>query len=277
MLKHTFCHIQGIGVKTETRLWNEGILCWDDWQEQSGIKLSKQSRMEIPKIFETSLDALKNNDPNFFCDRLASSDQWRIFPQFRNSTAYIDIETTGLGIDAEITTIALYNGTKVFYYVNGRNLDEFIGDVQQYAVLVSYNGKSFDVPVIENFFRIKLNQAHIDLRYVLSRLGYKGGLKGCEKQMGISRGVLNGVDGYFAVLLWSQYENYNDEKALETLLAYNIEDTVNLERLLVEAYNQNILNTPFAEQLSLPRPPEPQLPFSPDLQCVEKIKRHYYR
>jgi len=231
--------------------------------------------MEIHEIFEISLDALKNHNPNFFCDRLTSSDQWRIFPHFRNSTAFIDIETTGLGEDSEITTIALYNGSEVFYYVNGRNLEDFIKDIAKYSVVVSYNGKGFDVPFIERFFRVKLPQAHIDLRYVLSRLGFKGGLKGCEKQMGINRGVLDGVDGYFAVLLWHQYQRYDDEAALETLLAYNIEDTVNLERLLVEAFNRNLLKTPFAKKLSLPYPPEPMLPFQADLGCVEKLKRQH--
>lgn len=275
MLHHTFCHIHGIGTKTERRLWEAGILNWGDWPDHPGISIPKRSRMEIPDIFETSLDALDKSDPNFFCDRLTNGDHWRIFPHFRSSTAYIDIETTGLGENSEITTIALYDGNKVFYYVNGKNLEDFIEDINRYTVLVSYNGKGFDVPFLERFFKIKLDQAHIDLRFVLARLGFKGGLKGCEKQLGINRGALDGVDGYFAVLLWNRYEQYNDERALETLLAYNIEDTVNLERLLVEAYNRNLGKTPFYNQLSLPCPSEPVLPFIPDPACIERIKQYY--
>ena len=49
--------------------------------------------------------------------------------------------------------------------------------------IVSYNGKSFDVPFIENYFGIQLSHAQIDLRYVLGSLGYIGGLKGCERQL----------------------------------------------------------------------------------------------
>jgi hypothetical protein len=232
--------------------------------------------MEIPAIFEHSAEALDRNDAHFFCERLASCDQWRIFSHFRESTAYIDIETTGLGEDAEITTIALYDGKEVFHYVNGRNLTDFIEDIGRFSVLVSYNGKGFDVPFIENFFNIRLNQAHIDLRFVLARLGFRGGLKGCEKQLGIDRGALDGVDGSFAVSLWHQYDRYNDEKALETLLAYNIEDTVNLERLLVEAWNRNLGRTPFAEDLLLPFPEAPRLIFQPDLDCVARIRRQFY-
>lgn len=277
MLQHTFCHINGIGTKTEKMLWQSGILSWGDWHEHPRHKLSKRSRLEIPEIFETSLDALEKNDPLFFCDRLGVDDQWRIFSHFRNSTCFLDIETTGLSMESEITTIALYDGTRINYYINGHNLHDFVEDIQNYTVLVSYNGKGFDVPFLQKFFQIELNQAHIDLRFVLARLGFKGGLKGCEKQLGINRGALDGVDGYFAVLLWHRYQQYNDEKALETLLAYNIEDTVNLERLLVEAYNRNLAKTPFAEELFLPYPPAPELPFQPDLDCVDKLKHNYYR
>ena len=274
MLQHTFCHIHGIGEKTERRLWDAGITHWHKWQEPIGVPLSKRSKMEIPVIFEMSLDALKNHDPLFFANRFASGDTWRLFTEFRPTTAYLDIETTGLGDEAEITTIALYDGEQVHAYVNGRNLEDFLEDVQRYKVLVSYNGKSFDIPFIERHFGTRLHHAQIDLRFVLAKLGIKGGLKGCERQLGINRGALDGVDGSFAVALWHQYERENDEKALNTLLAYNIEDTVNLERLLVEAWNRNILNTPFTEYL-LPYPELPRLDFHPDHECVERVKRQF--
>jgi hypothetical protein len=274
MLQHTFCHIPGIGNTTEQRLWSSGITSWSEWHEQSTVRLPNSSRTEIVDLLTDSHKAL-THDPAFFTSRLPNSEQWRIFPHFREHSAYIDIETTGLGEDAELTTIALYDGAEVRYYVNGDNLEEFPDDVRKFKVLISYNGKSFDIPFLERYFRITLDQAQIDLRYVLARLGFKGGLKGCEKMLGIERGGLDGVDGYFAVLLWREYETSNDIKALETLLAYNIEDTVNLERLMVEAYNRNVACTPFAKQLSLPFPEPPPLPFQADMACVERIKRRY--
>lgn len=271
MLQQTFCHVQGIGLATEKKLWEAGILTWDDWQDHSPVKRINASNNLIRTVLSESRTSLVGN-PSFFTDRLASSEHWRIYPHFRSQTAFIDIETTGLNYDAEITTVALYDGKQIKTYINGRNLDDLVEDIDQYQVIVSYNGKSFDIPFIEKLFRIKLNQAHIDLRYIMARLGFKGGLKGCEKQLGINRGSLDGVDGYAAVLLWHQYQNYGDEKALETLLAYNIEDTVNLEQLLVYAYNLNIKSLPFADQLFLDHPEVPVIPFRPDQVCVEKIK-----
>ncbi len=277
MLNQTFCHIPGIGMKTERKLWEAGITGWTDWQNlSSSVRLSAAIKIDAVKVLNSSLTALED-DPAFFTDMLSSTEPWRIFPHYRDRTAYLDIETTGLDDYAEITTIALYDGQDVCTYVNGRNLDDFVQDIQKYQVIVSYNGKSFDVPFLERHFRIKLKQAQIDLRYVLARLGFKGGLKGCEKQMGLNRGNLDGVDGYFAVLLWQQYTQNNDEQALETLLAYNIEDTVNLERLMVEAYNRNVQTTPFAEELSLSFPNPPANPFIADYDCIERIKRGFQR
>lgn len=272
MLKHTFLHIPGIGAKTEKRLWEAGITSWAGMSGSIPFRLPAAARFDLEGTLEQSRLALPAS-PRFFTDRLPASEVWRIFPHYRHRTVYLDIETTGLGEGAEITTIALYDGRKIKTYVNGKNLDDFIDDITEYKVIVSYNGRTFDIPFLEKFFKIKLNHAQIDLRYVLARLGLKGGLKGCEKQMGIDRGELDGVDGYFAVLLWQQYVNYNDVNALDTLLAYNISDTVNLERLAVEAYNRNIAATPFAGELTLPLPVLPRLEIQPDMTCVRTIRR----
>ena len=272
MLTHSFIHLPGIGVKTEENLWQAGIHNWPQWQDNPPVKLPNSSLPQLSSLLNTSLEEL-NKGPDFFHKRLPANEQWRLFSHFRDRTAYLDIETTGLGPNAEITTIALYDGHDVHCYVNGRNLDDFEEDIWNYEILVTYNGKCFDIPVLERSFCIKLSHAHIDLRYILAKLGFKGGLKGCEKQLGMNRGDLDGVDGYFAVLLWQDYINNNNEKALETLLAYNIEDTVNMERLLVEAYNRNVRSTPFGEDLLLGLPKTPPILYQSDSSTVERIRK----
>lgn len=271
MLSHSFIHLPGIGTKTEERLWQAGIHNWPQWQDNPPLRLPNSSLPELSDLLHSSMEELKKG-PSFFSARLPANEQWRLFSHFRDRTAYLDIETTGLGQQAEITTIAVYDGSEVHCYVNGRNLADFEKDICNYEILVTYNGKGFDIPVIERSFSIKLNHAHIDLRYILAKLGFKGGLKGCEKQLGIHRGELDGVDGSFAVLLWQDYIHNGNEKALETLLAYNIEDTVNLERLLVEAYNRNVLSTPFGKNLTLPLPKAPPIPYLSDFHTVERLR-----
>lgn len=273
MLTNSFQHIPGIGAVTEEQLWASGLLNWQNVTPENALKISPKRLETIATYTKESFEHLEKNNPAYFAELLPAKEHWRIFNEFRDWTAYIDIETTGIRLYGfEITTIALYDGKNIRYYIQGQNLEEFVEDIQNYNVIVTYNGKTFDVPFIEGQFGIKLNHAHIDLRYILKSLGYSGGLKRCEKALGLDRGDLDGVDGYFAVFLWHDYQQNNNEKALETLLAYNIEDVVNLETLMVMAYNMKIKDTPFNDTHELPLPQMPEIPFKPDLQTIDRIK-----
>jgi len=275
MLPSTFSHIPGIGLKTEQRFWENGVCRWNDFDRRLLPGLSPARCSEIEKYIEESLVQL-NVSPNFFTGLLKPARHWRIFPHFRAKTAYLDIETTGGAYgDDHITAITLYDGNRINTYVWGENLEDFLDDVFSFQVLVTFNGKSFDVPMIERHFSIKLEHAHIDLRYVLASLGYKGGLKSCEKQLHLHRGELEGVDGYFAVLLWYEYINNHNQKALETMLAYNVLDTVNLEVLMVEAYNLFLDKLPFAHDYPLDYPVCPSNPFIPDYGTIDRLRSKF--
>ena len=80
------------------------------------------------------------------------------------------------------------------------------------------------------------------------------------------------MDGYFALLLWDDYQRNKHYKALETLLAYNIHDVVSLERLMVLVYNLKLKETPFNEAHHLALLSSPEIPFQVDLETIEKIK-----
>ena len=277
MLTQSFQHIPGIGAKMERQLWEAGVPDWDGFSGAGPMGLSPHRRETIKAHIEASRHHLAANNPKFFLDLLPPDRHWCIFPEFRASVAYLDIETTGLSRwDSDITTIALYDGTTIRYYVQGRNLEDFLHDIKAYSVIVTYNGKTFDIPFIEGYFKTRLTHGHIDLRYVLKSLGYGGGLKSCEKALGLDRGDLDGVDGYFAVLLWRDYQRNRNEKALETLLAYNIEDVVNLETLMVLAYNMKMEQMPFLPSCSLPMLKAPEIPFKADPATLARIKRLVY-
>ena len=273
MLKNTFIHIPGIGIKTERRFWNSGIHNWNDFTQNCPVRLSKSKMDTVASYLEKSKQNREFSNPNYFSDLLPANQHWRFFPEFRESTVYLDIETTGLESWGNIiTTIALYDGKSITYYINGQNLNDFSNDIEKYKVIVTYNGRTFDVPFIERYFDIKLDHAHIDLRYILGSLGYRGGLKSCETKLGIDRGDLAGVDGFFAVLLWHDYKRKGNKKALETLLAYNIQDVLTLENLMVIAYNIKNKDTPFYKK-QLPAPVLPEIPFEVDMETVDRIKR----
>jgi uncharacterized protein len=232
MLKNTFCHLPGIGLSSERRFWDFGLQCWEDLVSAYTVNLTWKRRNSLVNHVRESFEHFEKSNPKYFVELLPSDQQWRLFPDFREKVAYLDIETTGLSDKDQITTMAVYDGRSIFYYVQGQNLKSFKEDIKKYSVIVTYNGKCFDVPFIERYLKITINQAHIDLRFLLQSLGYKGGLKGCERKLGIDRGDLSDVDGFFAILLWEDFKRNNNQKALETLLAYNIQDVVNLETLM---------------------------------------------
>jgi uncharacterized protein YprB with RNaseH-like and TPR domain len=273
MLKNTFQHIPGIGKQTEARIWSAGVTDWDCLKAPHRTNLPGKKAAALAAGCRESRMQFDSGNPAYFEKLLSASLGWRIFPEFRQHTVYLDIETDGLdSYYGRITTIALYDGVDIFWYVQGQNLDDFLTDIKKYTVVVTYNGKTFDVPFIQEYFRTNLPHAHIDLRYVLASLGYKGGLKRCEKSLGVGRGSLDGIDGAFAPLLWEEYQIRGSRDALETLLAYNIKDVVNLETLMVKAYNLKIAETPFARTHRIPLPGAPQIPFKPHRQTVERIR-----
>ncbi|MBP8645456.1 MAG: ribonuclease H-like domain-containing protein [Syntrophobacteraceae bacterium] len=272
MLRNTFCHVPGIGLITERRLWNLGIHCWEQLLSHPPSVIGRHA-VSSREVLHRSMVSLKKGDIRFFAHHLPSCEMWRLFAEFRDSTAYLDIETTGMGPPHDhITTIALYDGNALFHYVHGRNLEDFREDIRRYRLIVTYNGKCFDIPFLRSSLGIPMNHVHLDLRYLLKNLGYGGGLKNCEKQLGLDRGRLEGVDGSFAVLLWDEYVRKRDRKALETLLAYNLMDAANLEILMVKAYNLKMENTPFATDGMLPLPSPPVLPFEPDEDTISRLR-----
>lgn len=270
MIINTFCHIPTITSKDEKMLWNSGIYKWESYSSELVKNFKNYKLKKIEEYLDISHNNLINKNPHFFAKTLKNADHWRLFREFRESIAYIDIETTGLTEYDNITTIALYDGKDIKTYVNGRNLESFQNDIQNYKIIVTYNGKCFDVPFIKRSLGIEMNHVHIDLRYVLYSLGYKGGLKACEKRLGISRNELENIDGYFAVVLWNEYQKTKNEELLNTLLAYNIEDVINLELLMVIAYNIKLSATPLKDLFEIPMPERPNVSFKPNINLVNK-------
>jgi len=104
------------------------------------------------------------------------------------------------------------------------------------------------------FPALTVPSVHIDLRFVLYRLGIAGGLKRIEAALGIGdRAGVEGIGGLDAVRLWQEYRRGNRD-ALERLVRYNRADTVNLEPLLQRAVRELEDRLRAAAELSPPVP-----------------------
>ena len=234
MLARTFVFLPGIGPVREARLWKRGVHAWADYRalhHVRGIRPRMKARHdELLTLAEASL----GRDPRFFASVLPPQEQWRAFSHFREGAAYLDIETRGERESNDVTVVGVRLRGRSRMFVRGVDytpaaVAEFLRDA---TALVTFNGASFDLPMLAADGVEIPHVPHVDLRLVLNRAGYEGGLKRIEETLGFARDpAVQGLSGYDAVKLWRRWEREGDKEALERLLAYNAADFENLEPL----------------------------------------------
>ena len=132
----------------------------------------------------------------------------------------------------------IFDGARTHTYVAEDNLDQLPEDLKRYSLLVTFNGASFDLPFLCRRFGNIFDHLHVDLRFALMRLGYQGGLKKIERELGVGRADdIADISGEQAVWLWREYQRGSQE-ALDLLVEYNRADVVNLEFLMQFAYER---------------------------------------
>jgi len=232
LVERSFFHIPHIGAASEVRLWTAGCHDWDCFlSEPERWPLSQNQRRSAVEMVAHSRDALHARDHRFFQEAMPN-EVWRCWSAFRDKVVYLDIETDGgFGPDA-VTIIGLYDGFEFRCLVKGKDLDEFPEIMADKAMIVTFFGSGFDLPMLRKRFpQVPLDQIHFDLCPGFRRIGMRGGLKQIERDVGIERtDGAYGLNGRDAIFLWNRYR-YGDLGALDRLIAYNRADVVNLEAL----------------------------------------------
>ncbi len=230
MLRKTFVHVPGIGATTERSLWKQGCVDWQAYVAGHGEYSTGQAdRRAVLDFIRESEAALTSARHQFFAKHLGLKDSWRAYTEFKDSCVYLDIETDG----SSITMIGLYDGTSYTCLLKGASLENFRDLISRYAMIVTFCGGTFDLPALQKAFgATTFDQIHIDLCPLLRKVGYRGGLKRIERELGIVRPTeVEGLTGFDAVVLWRRYYGLGDQRALERLIAYNREDCINLAPL----------------------------------------------
>ncbi len=272
-LYNSFTFVKGIGLKTELTLKELGINCWNDVIKLQCPELFPNQKWNtLLNGVKLAKGALKVLDVSQLTSLIPKIQHWKMIPNFIDRIAYLDIKTTDLSPQySYITTIAVYDGARVHDFVKGDNLNEFPAFISKFPAITTFYGKSFDIPFIKKEMGIDFNQIHFDVCFLLKRLKIKGGLKRIEKRFGVSRGELEDLDGYSAVLLWKKFKKTKKKEYLETLLAYNNEDVINLEFLLYQAYNLLVVKEhTLTSPLRLPKK-EIKNPFLTNKRVVDEI------
>ncbi|HLD04220.1 MAG TPA: ribonuclease H-like domain-containing protein [Candidatus Nanoarchaeia archaeon] len=233
MIEQSFIFLKDVSYKTENLIWSQA----KDWNSflsapaLSGISSRKkffhdaQLRQAQKILLSENIHALAKLFPK--------REHWRLYDWFKDEAVFLDIETSmSYG---NITVIGLYDGKETKQLVKGFNLDKDLlkRELSQYKLLITFNGASFDLPVIQRYFKdILPNIPHIDLRSVCTRIGWTGGLKKIEQDIGIKRpGELDGMAGGDAIILWDKFIHTEDRSYLDKLLLYNEQDILNLKPL----------------------------------------------
>jgi len=236
MLRNTFLHLPGIGEVTERKLWNQGVLDWDDLEIFSPrqLQLFKDEKYRTQSPLEISRAALEAEDAAFFSDRLPSSDQFRIAASFPHKTLFVDIETTGLSrYYDEITLVGWDLDGDFDVCIQGQSMEQMYEAFNAAAVIVTFNGSLFDLPFLKQECPdLSIPGCHIDLRFAARPVGISGGQKKIEDELGLERPeALQSMSGETAPVLWHNYR-WGDTASLQRLINYNRADIQGMKWIL---------------------------------------------
>ena len=236
MLPFTFNFLQGIGESTERLLWESGITSWDTFLQRASVPgISAFRKALYDTKLEEANEQWRQRNSRYFGKTLKTRDHWRLYPHFRSNAAFLDIETNGLPSPyGEITVVGIYGRGHMTSLIQGETLseDRLQEELASYDLLVTFFGSGFDLPFLKaKYPQVTLDHPHLDLCFAARRLGFKGGLKSIEHELGCNRATsIDGLTGWDAVRLWEEWQSGN-RASRDILIEYNEADCKNLEPL----------------------------------------------
>ena len=250
MIRSTFQLVPGIGPGRERSLWAAGFRDWSQVRA-AGAKDLPLPALLLPalmKALDTLETAWSNRDLVTLATLIPQSEHWRLFGAFSDTAVYLDIETDR---EEGVTVVGVLDQEGPKLLMAGRSLSDMklAAHVPTDCLLITFNGSSFDVPVLrKEFLQWLPPTAHMDLRHVWTKLGHWGGLKALEDVQGIGRPAhIKNLDGSHASWLW-RHARLGDRDALLKLAEYNLYDTVNLRTLAAMGFNKMLEKHGFEEQ-----------------------------
>lgn len=231
------------GPRREQRLWEAGVTHWSAYDgAPARAQLRGAAHIALREAIVSANDALAAGDAARLGALLPAGEHWRLFSEFGKDAAYLDIETCDdVKGFAGISAIGWLDRRGLRLVLAGRDLERFPELARGWSMLVSFNGLSFDVPILRRAFPDwQPPSAHVDLRHLLARLGVCGGLKAIERQLSALHlqrpahvAALTGGDTGW---LFRRGRD-GDRAALRRFAEYNLYDVIALPTLMAHAHN----------------------------------------
>ena len=243
VLERSFVMLPGVGRRTEQSLWRQGISDWDAFLNAQNVRGISAARLESLRDHARAIRDLEARDKlRELGSFLPSGERWRLLRSWDSRFAAMDIEVVRVGHAIKPVMVSLLRGQQdCITLIRGddltwKNLGKALSGVD---FLVTFNGTSFDLPIlIENGFPAG-GPMQLDLRRYAARSELRGGLKCIEGELGIRRSrEMEFSTSEQVSYLWRLWEERGGKNALDLLTSYNQYDTSSLVRLAEEIYSR---------------------------------------
>jgi uncharacterized protein len=232
LIERTFQLVKGVGPWREKDIWAKGFANWEAFERADSTVASAQIDAELRLAIPKARDAQTLHE---LAAMIPEREHWRLYTRFVDQAAFMDLEADG---DEQITVGGVFDRDGPATFIRGADgpaaLLHLATRLEQSPMWVTFNGGTFDIPVLKRHFPgLKLPAVHLDLRFLVRRVRLKGGLKDVEEQLGLHRPPhLKGVRGFDAIRLWREYQTTRNPDALRILVEYNLYDAINLRSLV---------------------------------------------
>jgi|LSQX01.1.fsa_nt_gb uncharacterized protein YprB with RNaseH-like and TPR domain len=245
LLDYSLCMLKGVSPAMECSLHRRGFLLQRQVAATADTLFSPQKATQVKRSFEIIQKAHSLQLTDCLVNSLPCGHRVRALHDFFHDTAFLDIETDGMSLTAPITCISVLQNGSMTSFVQGQNLENFLEIWKKCSVIVTFNGKKFDVPRIARTFHLSTIPAHIDLMDEAAHFGLRGGLKKIASSLGFqwrNNCCLNGKD---AISLFREYASSRNPELLSTLISYNQDDVNALVFLYKHLLQRSLENTIF--------------------------------
>ncbi len=230
-------------VKVSEQLQNQVKVPSQLYEKKYSIPLH-----ELNGIEKITIDEIKE------CDPLFQGDSWDL-----SQVLFLDTETTGLS--GGVGTIAFEIGVGFFeentliihqYVINNYSqeinmLNKVAEIINNHSILITYNGKSFDYPLIESRFimnKIRLSPkklSHFDLLHVCRRI-YKMRLGRCNlstiEEFVLGKKRIDDLPGEMVPQRFFEYMKTGELSIIQDVLEHNYDDVLSLALLTAHVCNE---------------------------------------
>ena len=148
LLDQTLCLLDGISPEAEIRLRRRGVLTCRQLAEEADRHFSSAHAGRVKASWQALCKAHELGFSGWFVAHLPAGHRVRALRDFRRDAVFFDIETNGMERDANVTCITTWRNGNTKTFVRETNLDGFLAEWSAAKILVGFNSKRFDTPVV---------------------------------------------------------------------------------------------------------------------------------